>query len=264
MKSRTFSQASFLAVVLIFLMNVSTALFAQGEGGDTSQKAMDKMPDKNGQAKEEGEEMFPHPFLVHMGISDQPGMLGVRATGYRQGFSDQPLQIDFAFHLEAGLFDRFGLHVRNDAIKSDPRTDVMLMYTVLQDKTGQNGISVFGAAEIPSGAIPAGEDKVIGAFGIAARKTIPNLAVFDGNVHYMPQMKMAEYEISMVMKATTSLFPIIELGGEIRQGETTLYILPALKFKLAPGRYIGVGTQIGLTSSRDFDTRMLLQLDMDW
>jgi hypothetical protein len=253
-----------MALVLIFLVSISTALFARGEDGDIPQKPMDKMTDNDGQAKEEGEEMFPHPFLVHMGISDMPGMLGVRATGYRQGFSDQPFQIDFAFHLEAGLFNRLGLHVRNDAIKNDPRTDVMLMYTVLRDKTGDSGISVFGAAEIPSGAIPAGEDKVIGAFGIGVRKTIPNLAVFDGNVHYMPQMKMAEYEISMVMKATTSLFPIIELGGEIRQGETTLYMLPALKFKLAPGRYVGVGTQIGLTSSRDFDTRVLLQLDMDW
>jgi hypothetical protein len=171
---------------------------------------------------------------------------------------------DFAFHLEAGLFSRLGLHVRNDDIKQDPRTDIMLMYTFIENRAGDSGLSVFGALEVPSGAIPMGEDKVVGAFGVSGRKVFGDVAILDADVHYMPQMKMAEYEISLMLKASTGFFPVIEAGGETMEGATSLYVLPGLKFKLAKGKFLGVGTQIGLTSMRDFDTRVLLQLDMDW
>ena len=80
----------------------------------------------------------------------------------------------------------------------------------------------------------------------------------------MPQMKMAEYEVSLMLKASTGFFPVIEAGGETMEGETSLYVLPGLKFKLAKGKFLGVGTQVVLTSMHDFDTRVLLQLDMDW
>jgi hypothetical protein len=252
-----------LCAVLLISTSIYQRTFAQQEHSQTTPGEMGKMTEK-AQVAEGEEEMFPHPFLVHMGISDKPGMLSMRLTGYRQGFSTESYQTDFAFHLETGLYNRFGLHVRNDAIKQEPRTDVMLMYTVLQDKKAESGISVFGAGLIPTGTIPEDEDKVIGTFGIGGRKVFPSLVTFDGDIHYMPQMKMAEYEISGVFKATQHFFPVLEIAGEIMKDETTLYLLPALKFKLASGKFIGVGSQIGLTSNRDFDTRALIQLDMDW
>lgn len=252
-----------LCVIILITTSVYQLTFAQQEHSQTTAGEMSKMTEKS-QVAEGEEEMFPHPFLVHMGISDKPGMLSMRLTGYRQGFSTESYQTDFAFHLETGLYNRLGLHVRNDAIKQEPRTDVMLMYTVLHDKKTESGISVFGAGLIPSGTIPEDEDKVVAAFGVGARKVFRDLAIFDGDVHYMPQMKMAEYEFAGVFKATQYFFPVLEIAGEIMKDGTTLYLLPALKFKLASGKFIGMGSQIGLTSNRDFDTRALIQLDVDW
>jgi len=253
-----------ISVMVLLLGNgISKLTFAQQEYGEAALGETGKMMEKV-RSMEEEEEIFPHPFLIHMGISDKPGMLSLRLTGYRQGFNLEPYQTDFALHLETGLYNRFGLHIRNDAIKQEPRTDVMLMYNILQGKGAESGVSLFGAGLIPSGTISEDEDKIIGAFGIGARKVFRDLVIFDGDVHYMPQMKMAEYEFSGLFKGTQHFFPVIEIAGEIMKDETTSYLLSALKFKLAPGRFIGVGSQIGLTSSRDFDTRALLQLDMDW
>jgi hypothetical protein len=257
-------RASGTALILIAGLFLVRTLCAQQEAGAAVQTTMGTMADKSGMQKEDSEHGFPHPFLAHMGIADMPGMVSLRASGYRQYMADNLSLTDFAFHLEAGLFSRLGLHVRNDDIKQDPRTDIMLMYTFIENRAGDSGLSVFGALEIPSGAIPMGEDKVVGAFGVSGRKVFGDIAILDADVHYMPQMKMAEYEACLVLKASTGFFPVIEAGGETMPGATTLYVLPGLKFKLAKGKFLGVGTQIGLTSIRDFDTRVLLQLDMDW
>ncbi|HEB76889.1 MAG TPA: hypothetical protein ENJ04_11115 [Nitrospirae bacterium] len=207
---------------------------------------------------------FPHPFFNHMGIPDMPGMLSVRATGYRQGRSGEESRSDYGFHLEAGLYDRVGLHVRSNAINQNPRTDIMLMYAVARDAEAESGVSVFGGALVPSGTIPEGQDDVVGAFGVAARKVLGDFAIFDGNVHYMPEMGMVEAGLSGVFKATDSFFPIVELEAELSSDETVLYLLPALKFKLKPELFLGVGSQVALTSDREFDTRALLQVDAAW
>jgi len=252
------------ALVLIAVLSSAPALCAQQDVGAASQSTMGTMADKSVMQKEDSEHGFPHPFLAHMGMADEPGMVSLRASGYRQYMAGNLSLTDFAFHLEAGLFSRFGLHVRNDDIRQDPRTDMMLMYTFIKDRAGDSGLSVFGALEVPSGAIPMGEDKVIGAFGVSGRKVFGDVAILDADVHYMPQMKMAEYEACLVLKASTGFYPVLEAGGETMEGATTLYVLPGLKFRLTKGKFLGVGTQIGLTSIRDFDTRVLLQLDMDW
>ncbi len=231
--------------------------FQQGQM-DEGDMAMDK---------EGGMEMahgFPHPFFNHMGIPDMVGMVTTRITGYRQGHSGEKSTEDYGFHLEAGIYNRLGLHVRNNAIKESPRTDVMLMYAILQDSGAESGVSVFGGALIPSGTIPEGQDDVIGAFGIAARKVFEEIAIFDGNVHYMPEMEMVEVGLSGIFKATNSLFPILEIEGELMEDATMFYLLPALKFKLKPEVFLGVGSQIALTSDKEFDTRALLQMDIAW
>jgi len=242
-----------LCVLLLVLALTAGRVYAQA-GGDGSLQG-------GGMEMAHG---FPHPFFNHMGIPDRPGMVTVRTTGYRQGYGGEESRSDYGFHLEAGLYDRVGLHVRSNAINQNPRTDVMLMYAVVQDAEAESGVSVFGGALVPSGTIPEGQDDVVGAFGVAARKVFKDFAIFDGNVHYMPEMKMVETGFSGVFKATDSFFPIIELEGELSKDETVLYLLPALKLKLKPELFLGVGSQIALTSDREFDTRALLQIDAAW
>jgi len=45
---------------------------------------------------------------------------------------------------------------------------------------------------------------------------------------------------------------------------TTVYLLPALKFKLKPELFLGVGSQFPLTSDKEFDARALVQIDVAW
>lgn len=262
---RLFFVNAVFAVVVIAL-TVSCAYAQTGEGEVGSQQAR---MDEGGMVmdKDKDKEMaygFPHPFFNHMGIPDMPGMVSARITGYRQGYSGEDSTGDYGFHLEAGIYNRLGLHVRNNAIRQSSRTDVMLMYAVLQDAEAESGVSVFGGALIPSGTIPDGQDDVVGAFGVAGRKVFKDIAIFDGNVHYMPEMRMVELGLSGIFKATDSMFPIIEVAGELKEDETIFYLLPALKFKLKPEIFLGVGSQIALTSDREFDTRALLQIDAAW
>ncbi|BBG65652.1 hypothetical protein NNO_0949 [Hydrogenimonas sp.] len=207
---------------------------------------------------------FPHPFFNHMGIPDMPGMVSARITAYRQGESGEASREDFGFHLEAGLYERLGLHIRNNEIRQSNRTDVMLMYAVVQDSKAESGISVFGGALIPSGTVPEGEDSLIGAFGISGRQVFEDIAIFDGNVHYMPQMKMYEMGFSGIFKASKSLFPMIEIDGKITENRTMFYLFPALKFKLKPEVFLGVGSQFAISDQKEFDNRFLVQLDIAW
>ncbi len=207
---------------------------------------------------------FPHPFFNHMGIPDMVGMVSARVTGYRQGKDGEESSGDSGFHLEAGIYPRLGLHIRNNEIKQSPRTDVMLMYSVYQDEKGESGISIFGGALIPSGTIPKGQDDAIGAFGISGRKAVGEIAIFDGNIHYMPEMEMTEIGLSGIYKSSASLFPILEMEGKLTEDATMIYLLPALKFKLKPELFLGVGSQIPLTSDKEFDSRALIQIDAAW
>ena len=223
----------------------------------------------DGMAMGEGKRMemahgFPHPFFNHMGIPDMVGMVSTRITGYRQGADEEESSGDYGFHLEAGIYERLGLHIRNNEVKQSPRTDVMLMYSVLQDAEGESGLSIFGGALIPSGTIPRGQDDAIGAFGLSGRLMLSDSAIFDGNIHYMPEMEMTEIGLSGIYKASASLFPIVELEGKLTDETTIVYLLPALKFKLKPELFLGVGSQFPLTSDKEFDARALVQIDVAW
>ncbi len=236
-----------------------------GAMSDMQQKYMDKgKMATNMENRMEMAHGFPHPFFNHMGIPDMEGMVSARVTGYRQGADGEESSGDYGFHLEAGIYEHLGLHIRNNEIKQSPRTDVMLMYSVLQDAEGESGISIFGGALIPSGTIPNNQDDVIGAFGLSGRKVFGDTAIFDGNVHYMPEMEMTEIGLSGIYKASSSLFPIIEIESKVTEDTTMVSMLPALKFKLNPELFLGVGSQFPLTSDKEFDARALVQIDAAW
>ncbi len=263
--------AGLLVVALIPQHGISKPFVTEQSGAKESfqQKQMgeDRKAEKTNMAEKMGKEMahgFPHPFFNHMGIPDMEGMVSARITGYRQGATGEESTGDYGFHLEAGIREHLGLHIRNNEIKQNPRTDVMLMYSVLQDAEGESGVSLFGGALIPSGTIPPNQDEVIGAFGISGRKVFGDSAIFDGNVHYMPEMEMIEIGLSLIYKASTSLFPVFEVERKLGKDKTVAYLLPALKFKLKPGIFLGAGSQFPLTSDKEFDARALLQLDMAW
>jgi len=215
-------------------------------------------------------DMLPHPFLSHMGVPDEPGMVSIRAAVYRQGRRGETAWTDGAFHLEAGLLPRLGIHVRSDAVMQDPRLDIMAMFAVLRDATGANGVSVFAAGEVAAGNIPPGERDVESAVGVSGQKTLGAAATLDADVHYMPTMNMFEYEAAAVATVRDYFYPVAEFSGEYMLSQEGMpamnqsYALAGLKFKLKGAVYVGVGYQFGVTEDREFDNRALLQLDTDW
>lgn len=109
------------ALILIVGLSQVHTLCAQQEIGPAVQSAMGAMADKSRMQNEDSEHGFPHPFLAHMGMADMPGMVSLRASGYRQYMADNLSLTDFAFHLGAGPFSRLGIHVLNDDVGPEYR-----------------------------------------------------------------------------------------------------------------------------------------------
>jgi hypothetical protein len=141
------------------------------------------------------EEAFVHPFLTHMGLPDQPREVSLRSTGYTMR-EDGQVQQDLAMHLEAGLVNRLGLHIRHDGIKHEGYMETMLQYAVVANEDLSNGISVLGELAVPTGPIQENIYKVL--FGVSYRLTLENLIRLDGNVHYELKEKVSHFENSVI------------------------------------------------------------------
>lgn len=207
---------------------------------------------------EHGEDdMFVHPFLAHMGLPDEPNEVSLRISGYRTRYEEEK-EGDIAIHIEAGLLRKLGLHIRTDGILHAEHSEVMLQYAILTNEELNKGISIFGQVSIPTGE----EHNYEGLFGVSARLTIPGLVVWDGNVHYNPNEKMAEYESAFVIRANKKYYPILEIRGHINDEGIESYILPALKFKIGEHRAFGVGIQTPITENHDYDIQALITYDV--
>lgn len=209
------------------------------------------------QAIREGDP-FVHPFLSHMALPDMPGEVSLRLTPYQQRL-DSVVDRDMAIHIEAGLLPGLGLHIRSDGIKGSSYSEVMLMYGFLHDAANRNGLSVFGQVSIPTGPSSSSFKYL---FGLSGRLTIPDILMMDANMHINPADKMAEYESSFVFRASKLLYPELEFRGELTEGESSLYTLTGLKFRIADETAFGVGIQAPLSEAREYDTQALLTLGM--
>ena len=158
---------------------VSIALFVTG----TTFTVNGQEAEKHGMC-----DMFVHPFLAHMALRDHPGEMSLRVTPFQERNGDVVEQ-DLVVHLEAGLMRNLGLHIRSDAIKTSPYSEVMLMYSFLHDASMSNGMSVFGQISIPTGPVESNALKYL--FGLSGRLTIPEIMVMDANMHVNLADKMA-------------------------------------------------------------------------
>lgn len=202
-----------------------------------------------------------HPFLTHMGMPDGPGEMNTRITSVAQR-SDGSVSETYAFHLEAGIVDRLGLHLRNDAVKFNKSSELMLQYAVLRSDSGLSGVSLIGEVEFPTG--PTTEKATEGVGVSFAYVLLPVLAI-NSVVHYIPRNKLTEWEISFLGKLTEKIFPILEANGEKMKGEASIVnALFGLKFKIPDGHALGVGYQVGTTGTREYNSRLLLQADLSF
>jgi hypothetical protein len=211
-----------------------------------------------GTAHAQGEpDVFVHPFFSHMALADPVGAVSFRFTGMERRDGDL-VGGDVGLHIEAGLLPRLGLHLRSDGIRSEAFSEVMLMYNAFTTADENFGVSVFGQVSLPTGP-GASPGTYKGLVGVGIKKALPPVVVFNGDIHYDPKDRMAEYEGSLVFKVSPLLFPIIEVRGEITPSGTSAYVLPALKFRIGAHQDIGVGFQIAATPMREYDMKAVLQ-----
>ncbi|MDX2054618.1 MAG: hypothetical protein SFV15_19615 [Polyangiaceae bacterium] len=194
-------------------------------------------------AEPSGHHAMTHPFLSHMGLPDGPGEASVRVTGIQRGLRDSS-GTDAAFHVEAGIADRLGLHLRNDAITGagmrsadgkmeDHGTELMLMYAVLEDAEATRGVSLFGEVAAPT--VRGEGPSVKFGGGVGARFILATRLQWDGVVHIAPaEGKGAEmgYETALVVRTVGRVFGVVETRGEISSGAPTNYVLFAPKVGL--------------------------------
>jgi len=210
---------------------------------------------------EDHKDLFVHPFFSHMALADPVGEVSFRFTG--EQFRDESgTSTDFGLHIEAGILPRLGIHIRSDAFKHEPYAEVMLMYNVFTAKHENFGVSVFGQVSVPTGNVATNTYK--GLFGLGIKETLPPVVVFNGDIHYNPEDNMAEYEGSFVFRASNLLYPIVEARGEITKTGTSLYILPALKFRIHENQTIGTGFQIAVSNEREYDAEVMLQYGIEF
>lgn len=209
-----------------------------------------------------GHHAFAHPFFTHMGMPDGPGEISMRTSAIQDAYGDN-VSRDLALHIETGLWNRVGLHLRSDGIKANVHSEIMVQYAVLQNEHGDSGISTFVELEFPTNYLPKDEDKVVVEIGVSGRKIFGKYGIMDAGIHYAPQESMVALEASGVLRLTPTIFPIIEgLIEKEKDAETTVNLLTGIKMRLKPGAHIGVGIQFPLTDARSFDNRAFVQLEL--
>ncbi len=240
----------------IFLLTLSQVSMAHGyEDNASPHSESEKVEAMN------DHHAFVHPFLTHMGMPEGAGEVSTRITSIEQRKNGESSGT-YGYHIEAGIVDRLGVHLRNDAVKFNESSELMLQYAVLRSESGINGISLIGELEYPTGATT---ETSKGAFGISFAYILIPIVAINSVTHYFPSNKMIEWEIAFVSKIAEKIFPIFEVGGEKMKGEKSIVnALAGLKFKVANGHAIGVGYQVGTTGVRDYNSRLLLQADLSF
>ncbi|OYZ23575.1 MAG: hypothetical protein B7Y39_04525 [Bdellovibrio sp. 28-41-41] len=204
---------------------------------------------------------FVHPFVAHMGMPDEPGEVSLRLMSIQERNTGATTG-GYGFHLEAGVIDSLGLHLRNDNVATHNRTEMMLQYAVLKSESGQNGLSLIGEVEFPTGATTDNQSK--GLFGVSFAYSLSSVLNVDSVVHYSPDEKMVEWEIGFVSRLTENIFPVVEFRGESSKDMSITNSLFAWKFKLPNNNSIGIGYQIPTTAKRDYDSQLILQAEFNF
>lgn len=195
-----------------------------------------------------------HPFLAHMGMPDNPGEISLRIIGFQQRLAGIS-QNGYGAHLETGLWDRVGLHIRNDDIQRDG-TEIMLQFAFLRSQDKEEGIAAIVENEMPG---LTGEAVAKFKVGLTAIKKLWGQPLHLA-WHYGPSDRSSEYTASQIINVNERLGLIIEYSGS-SNASNSAYLLEALKVRMNPFMNLGIAFQSPVTSDKEFDARTLLQIE---
>ena len=210
-------------------------------------------------AKEEGE--VAHPFVTHMGIPEGVGVFSLRVSGLMTR-ADGTSKGDFAFHFETGLTKTIGLHIRNDAFRTNSFTEMMFQFVAIMSKDGMSGFAPIIEFEFPT---HSGAGSRINALVGQTVKLANSRVAFNEVLHYNPREDGVDWSASLVAVATPRFFPVVEVLGEGATGSLpVLRLLAGFKVRVREGINLGFAYQVPVTGNRDFSSRLMLQPEFGW
>lgn len=199
-----------------------------------------------------------HPFFSHEGLPDAVGSYSLRTSGLATRIGGET-KGDFAFHLETGLTENIGLHVRSDQFLQSRRSEVMFQFVAFKSKDGESGFAPIIEFEIPT---RAGGGKPATLVGFTTKYgSNPNFA-FNQSFHYDPAEKAMEGSAAVVLRASERIFPVVELMGSGGTDKPTIVnMLAGVKYRLPGGAFVGVAYQRPVTSAHELSSQVVVQLE---
>lgn len=203
---------------------------------------------------------LPHPFFTHMGLPEGVGNFNLRVLGLATR-ADGSTDGDFAFHLETGLTPNLGLHIRNDRIRTNEKTEAMFQYTALISKDGLSGFAPLIEFEFPTHRGASRINTLVGfTTSLGARRW-----AFNQVLHYDPREDAIDASAALVLGANRVVFPVVEVLGEGGTDRPSVVnALVGVKIRLRDWLIGGVAVAIPLTNARDYTLQVALGPDLEW
>lgn len=209
----------------------------------------------------EEEKELPHPFFTHMGLPEGVGVwnlrsaaLATRAEGKTEG--------DFAFHLETGITERIGLHIRNDRFLDMPKTEAMFQFAAFTSADGMSGFAPLIEFEIPTRS--EGDNRINTLVGFTSTLASPRVA-FNQALHYDPREDGVDASAALVVGVGERFFPVLEILGEGATGERPIVnLLAGLKVRVREGIVLGLAYQLPVSSRKDFSSQLIAMPELEW
>ena len=229
-------------------------------GAQTQDAAKDAAPDQTKMnMSEEGMDVL-HPFFTHMGMPDPVGHYALRLSGVAAR-EDEHTKGDLGFHLETGLAERTGLHIRNDRVSNNAHTEIAFQYAAIRSRDKMSGFSPFVEVEVPT---HTGERHTYGLIGFSTAWEAPRFAI-NQSLEYSPKEAALEGSLSIVGKVGRRFFPVAEfILGAARDSQPQNTMIGGLKYRLNNNTAVGIGYQFPVTDAREYNNQILLQTDFEW
>ncbi len=225
--------------------------------GQNMGQNQDKPADKMGMDEEE----VAHPFFTHMGVPEAVGVFNLRLAGLATRVGGRT-EGDFAFHFETGLTKFIGIHVRNDMVRMNYRTEVMVQFAAVRSKNGMSGFSPVIEFEIPT---RSGDGKRVNTLVGFSTALASSRVAFNQVVHYDPRQDMVEGSAALVFKVGTRFYPVMEVEAEAMRGDRPIVnMLFGLKVRVNKTLLLGFAFQVPTTQRKEFSSQMVFQPDMEW
>jgi hypothetical protein len=229
-------------------------------GGQTQEAIKSVEPNQAKMNMDEGEMDIVHPFFTHMGMPEAVGHSALRLSGVA-ACEEGRTRVDGGFHLETGLADRIGLHIRNDRVSNNAHTEIMLQYAAIRSRDGMSGFSPFVEVEIPT---HEGERHTYALFGFSTMWSTYGFQ-FNQSLEYSPEEEALEGSFSMVGKVGQRLFPVVEFIFAAAEGAKPQdSMIGGMKYRINKNTVLGIGYQVPVTEAREFTNQVLLQMDLEW